>query len=663
MRKTLIGLIALALVAACVRPPVLPNNNNNNNNNGKQTENPSEKLSGITYQLLIYSFADSDGDGVGDFKGIQNKLDYLDAIGATALWLSPAHPTSSYHAYDVNDYYSLNPLYAVGEKTSEKAEADFKELLAAAHQKGIAIYMDYVLNHSGKNNPWFQEALADPSSKYRDYYFFSSNPSSDYKNFPMLKGTSYNSGEWKQVTSGSPKLTINKTTESVTNGTDSWNLYMWQDGVGDKTVKFVKKSDGTYYIVMDINGNWGLLVRKYPNWDAGSKFGAKSGNTTLKEGTPLDLVADGQDISFSGSGCYKIELTNVSTETLYYMGCFSDWMPDLNYGDVSTAENNACFKDLAASADKWLNMGVDGFRLDAVKHICGGIGSYNNSSNITLLGKWYDHCNATSKAAGHSDNIFMVAEAWDGHNIEKTYYKGLTSCFEFDFGYKLRDALKSGNASGFAAAVAGFVSDHSSQRADAVTSFFLSNHDQNRFSTEIGKDINKQKVAGAVLLTVPGKPFIYQGEELGYWGSKDGGDEYVRTPIMWDKAGTQCAKQGVNNKVDNSMLTASISVEAQEPDYSSILNEYRKFAAARNSSKALAKGNLEVISSGNNAVAAWKMSYDGETVVVAHNFSSSVVSVNLAGCKTSDELVTNGVVSSSGTTVTLGAYSSVVFKQ
>ncbi|MBP5333538.1 MAG: alpha-amylase [Bacteroidales bacterium] len=663
MRKTLIGLIALALVAACVRPPVLPNNNNNNNNNGNQTENPSEKLSGITYQLLIYSFADSDGDGVGDFKGIQNKLDYLDAIGATALWLSPAHPTSSYHAYDVNDYYSLNPLYAVGEKTSEKAEADFKELLAAAHQKGIAIYMDYVLNHSGKNNPWFQEALADPSSKYRDYYFFSSNPSSDYKNFPMLKGTSYNSGEWKQVTSGSPKLTINKTTESVTNGTDSWNLYMWQDGVGDKTVKFVKKSDGTYYIVMDINGNWGLLVRKYPNWDAGSKFGAKSGNTTLKEGTPLDLVADGQDISFSGSGCYKIELTNVSTETLYYMGCFSDWMPDLNYGDVSTAENNACFKDLAASADKWLNMGVDGFRLDAVKHICGGIGSYNNSSNITLLGKWYDHCNATSKAAGHSDNIFMVAEAWDGHNIEKTYYKGLTSCFEFDFGYKLRDALKSGNASGFAAAVAGFVSDHSSQRADAVTSFFLSNHDQNRFSTEIGKDINKQKVAGAVLLTVPGKPFIYQGEELGYWGSKDGGDEYVRTPIMWDKAGTQCAKQGVNNKVDNSMLTASISVEAQEPDNSSILNVYRKFAAARNSSKALAKGNLEVISSGNNAVAAWKMSYDGETVVVAHNFSSSVVSVNLAGCKTSDELVTNGVVSSSGTTVTLGAYSSVVFKQ
>ena len=662
MRKTLIGLIALALVAACVRPPVLPNNNNNNNNNnGNQTENPSEKLSGITYQLLIYSFADSDGDGVGDFKGIQNKLDYLDAIGATALWLSPAHPTSSYHAYDVNDYYSLNPLYAVGQKTSEKAEADFKELLAAAHQKGIAIYMDYVLNHSGKNNPWFQEALADPSSKYRDYYFFSSNPSSDYKNFPMLKGTSYNSGEWKQVTSGSPKLTITKTSESVTNGTDSWNLYMW-DGSGDKTVKFVRKSDGTYYLVMDINGQWGILVRKYANWDAGSKFGAKTA-TTIQEGVAVDLVADGADMSFTGSGRYKVELTDVATETLYYMGCFSDWMPDLNYGDVSQAENNPCFKDLAASADKWINMGVDGFRLDAVKHICGGIGSYNNSSNITFLGKWYDHCNATYKAAGHTDNIFMVAEAWDGHNIEKTYYKGLTSCFEFDFGYKLRDAIKGVNANGFATAVGGFVSDHTAQRADAVTSFFLSNHDQNRFSSEIGRNLEKQKLAAAVLLTVPGKPFIYQGEELGYWGTKDGGDEYVRTPILWDKAGTQCAKKGVENKVDNSMLTADISVEAQQANNASILNVYKKFAAARNSSKALASGTIKEVKSGNNAVGMWEMSSGSDKVLVIHNFGGANVNVQVSGYSTENELVSNGTIGKTGNGVSVGAYSSVVFKQ
>ena len=185
--STLWLLAATAMLWAC--HPDTPSNNEGTEENNQTT--PEQKTdinpSGLTYQLLVYSFADSDGDGVGDFKGIQNKLDYLEGLGVTALWLSPAHPTSSYHAYDVNDYYALNPLYAVGQKTTEKAETDFKELLAAAHEKGIAIYMDDVLNHSGKNNAWFQEAVSNPSSKYRDYYFFSSNPSADYKNFPMLK--------------------------------------------------------------------------------------------------------------------------------------------------------------------------------------------------------------------------------------------------------------------------------------------------------------------------------------------------------------------------------------------------------------------------------------------------------------------------------------------
>ena len=662
MKKIIYTLAALLVALSCIKMPESGSKNNTGTDPVVQT---GDKLANITYQLLIYSFSDSDGDGVGDFKGIQNKLDYLESLGITSLWLSPAHPTSSYHAYDVNDYYSLNPLYAVGEKTSAKAEADFKELLAAAHAKGISIYMDYVLNHSGKYNQWFQEAVSNPSSKYRDYYFFSSNPSSDYKNFPMLKGTSYTSGEWKQVTGGSPKITITKTSENVTSGSDSWNLYMWNDN-GDKTVKLVRKSDGTYYAVLEINGKWGILVRKYANWDAGSKFGAKNGATTLQEGVAVDLVGDGSDMYFTGTSGqrYKIELTDVATETLYYMGCFSDWMPDLNYGDVSQAENNPCFQDLAASADKWINMGVDGFRLDAVKHICGGINSYNNASNQTLLKKWYDRCNATYKAAGHSDNIFMVAEAWDSHSIEKQYYNSLTSCFEFDFGYKLRDAIKGANANGFASTVAGYVADHSAIRSDATTSFFLSNHDQNRFSTEVGRSELKQKLAAAVLLTIPGKPFIYQGEELGYWGSKDGGDEYVRTPILWDKAGTQCAKNGVNNKVDNTMLTADISVEAQQANAGSILAVYKKFAAARNSSAALARGSIKEVKSGVNSVALWEMSYGSEKVLVAHNFGGADgVKVTISGYSTDNELVSNGTISKTGNGITMGAYSSVVYKQ
>ncbi len=608
------------------------------------------KRSSTTYQLLIYSFADSNGDGIGDFKGIQNKLDYLDGLGVTGIWLSPAHPSDSYHAYDVTDYYDVNPLYGT--------EQDFKNLIDAAHGKGIKIYMDYVLNHSGKGNAWFKQALADPSSKYRDYYFLSSNPSADYAKFPMLKGTTYQSGEWKQATSGAPKLTVTKTTEAVTNGTANWNLYMW-DGSGDKAVQFVDKGDGTYYLVMDINGKWGMLVRKYMNWDAGSKFGA-SGSGTITEGRTIDLVPDGGDMSFTGSGRYKVELTNVTTETLYYMGCFSDWMPDLNYGDPATAETNPTFLDLAGSADKWINLGVDGLRLDAVKHICGGIGSYNHTSNQTLLKKWYDHCNATYQAAGHSDNIFMVAEEWDKHDIEKNYYKSLTSCFEFAYFDALKQAL-GGNASNYVSTVSQFINDHKAQRADAITSIFMTNHDQDRAAEALGKNLAKEKQAAAMMLTTPGKPFVYQGEELGYYGTKGGGDEYVRTPMMWNKSGSDCAKKGVNSKVDNAMLTSSISVEAQDADANSLLNVYKTWSRLRNIYQALAEGTMTNASLSGSSIASWYMTAGSQKLLVIHNTASSAKDVTVKD-DMSRAVGLLGTATIDHDVLTLGPNSSVVFK-
>ena len=609
------------------------------------------KRSSTTYQLLIYSFADSDGDGIGDFKGIQSRLDYLDGLGVTALWLSPAHPSDSYHAYDVTDYYTVNPLYGT--------EQDFKDLIDAAHGRGIKIYMDYVLNHSGKGNDWFRQALADPSSKYRDYYFLSSNPQADYLKFPMLKGTTYQAGEWKQATSGAPKLTVTKTDEAVTSGTLDWNLWFWQ-GDASQAIRFKDRGDGTYYLVMDINGSCGMLVRKYMNWDAGSKFGA-SGNGTVTEGQSMDLVPDGGDMSFTGSGRYKVELSNVSTETLYYMGCFSDWMPDLNYGDPATAETNPTFMDLAASADKWITMGVDGFRLDAVKHICGGLNSWNNTANQTLLNKWYEHCNATYKAAGHTDDIFIVAEAWDSHGVEKTYYKGINSCFEFEYFGTLSKAVN-GNASNYVSTVNGYLSDHTAQRADAITSLFMSNHDQDRAAESLGRDAAKEKQAAAMLLTTPGKPFVYQGEELGYYGNKGSGDEYVRTPILWDKALKECAKNGVNGKVDNAMLKAAVSVEAQSADANSLLNVYKTWSRLRNTYPALAEGTMtDAGLSGGNSVAAWYMTSGSQKMLVIHNVASSGKSVTVK-----DDLSTPVALLGSATldhdVLTLFAHSSVVFK-
>ena len=618
-----------------------------------------KKRSNLAYQLLVYSFCDSDGDGWGDIKGVTSKLEYLDGLGVTALWLSPVHPSDSYHGYDVTDYNGIHPKLGT--------EADFQELIDKAKAKGISIYMDYVLNHSGKGHPWFKEALANPSSPYRNYYFISSNPSVDYSSFPMLAGTTYNSGEWKLATSGAPKLTVTATTDPVTSGTLDWNLYWWGDGNSHEN-RFSDNGNGTYSMVMEVNGTIGLLVRKYMNWDNGSKFGAKSGSSTITVGTPFELAADGGDISFTGSGRYRFTLSDVTTQSVYFMAAFGEWMPDLNYGAVANAESNACFQALAASADKWIQMGVDGFRLDAVKHICGGIYSFNNTANQTLLDKWYQHCNTTYKNRGGNGDIFMVGEAWLGHDQERYYYKGLQSCFEFEYWEKLKNALN-GSANGFAKTVSGYISSHKMVRADAVTSFFMTNHDQDRAANDLNKNVTKEKQAAAMLLTGGGKPFIYQGEELGYWGNKGGGDEYVRTPIKWTKTGA-VPTQSLNGKVDNSMLTADISVEAQEGNNASLLNVYKTFAKLRNTYPALANGEMKEHGTYNStngsygSIACWYMEASGEKkLLVVHNTAGSTKSLAFPNDNLSKPVALLGEATIQGTTLNIGANSSVVFEQ
>lgn len=627
------------------------------------TPNPPQfdgkKRSGLTYQVLVYSFADSDGDGWGDIKGVTQHLDYLDELGVTALWLSPLHPSDSYHGYDVTDYNAINPKLGT--------EADFQDLLDKARARGIHIYMDYVLNHSGKGHPWFKEALSDPTSPYRNYYFITSNPASDYSSFPMLAGYSYNSGEWKSASSGTPKLTITETTDPIKTGdpnADFWNLYWWNDQ-GDNAPRFEDKGNGTLTLVTEINNSKGVLIRKYKDWANGSKFGAKSGSTTITLGTPIDLVADGADISFNGNGRYRFTLTDVPQNT-YFMAAFGEWMPDLNYGAVASAETNDCFKAIAVSADKWIQMGVDGFRLDAVKHICGGMYSFNNTSNQTLLDKWYQRCNLTYKQTGRSGDLFMVGEAWLDHDQERYYYKGIPSCFEFEYWGKLKNAL-GGSANTYARDVAGYILSHKMVRDDAQTSLFMTNHDQDRAASDLNKNVAKEKQAAAILLTSGGKPFIYQGEELGYWGTKAGGDEYVRTPMKWNKVGS-VASSALGGKVDNAMLTESISVEAQTADASSLLNVYKTFAKLRNTYPALAEGEMlehGTYNSSNGSfgsIACWYMQKDGQKLLVVHNTAASTKSLAFTADNLSKPVALLGEATIQGQTLNLGANSSVVFE-
>lgn len=115
----------------------------------------------VYYQIFVRSFADADGDGIGDIKGIISKLDYLQGLGIKGLWLTPVHPSSTYHKYDIKDYKSIDPEYGTID--------DYKLLVAEAHKRGINILLDLVVNHTSSEHPWFEESVKNHAT-YKNYY-------------------------------------------------------------------------------------------------------------------------------------------------------------------------------------------------------------------------------------------------------------------------------------------------------------------------------------------------------------------------------------------------------------------------------------------------------------------------------------------------------------
>ena len=627
-----------------------------------------EKQGHISYQLLIYSFADSDGDRIGDFKGIKQHLDYLDGLGVSAIWLSPAHPADSYHGYDVQDYSRINPKYGT--------ESEFKDLIDAAHAKGIKVYMDYVLNHTGKGNIWFAEAKKGPSSDKFNWFHISSDPATDIATgkFPMLTG--YYSNEWHDVTvgdigykgrlhfkvdfSGNPRtLTVSPTTEAAQspNTDTSIKVFLWIGEPG-QAVRMYHTDNSVFEITLDVDTPWGVLVRTSDtSWDAGTKWGAPAGSNVLTFGEPLVLSTDdAQDILFG------------KPATMKFQGAFGSWMPDLNYGAVANAASSGPFVALAETADKWIEMGVDGFRLDAVKHI---YSSETGPQNPDFLKLWYDRCNATYRNS-HDGDLYMVGEVWMGVDQVAPYYKGLPACFEFDFWERLKWVLTQRTGCYFAKDLMGYRQKYAAVRPGAIPATKLTNHDETRAATILGRDLAKLKQAAAVLMTAEGEPYIYQGEELGYWGkdSDDGGrDEMVRTPIVWDKASSAAVKD-LNGHFDMTLVTDEISVASQTADEESLLRCYYDWTYARNTCPALAAGKMSAHAKYNDSntsdktVAAWYMTAsDGSRALVLHNVGSSAVTLDLAGDKLDTQVVSLGSVSVSGTSVTLGGNSSVVLAQ
>ena len=124
------------------------------------------------YEIFVYSYADANGDGIGDFKGLESKLPYIADMGFNGIWLMPIMPSPSYHKYDVTDYYDVDPQYGTLE--------DFRSMLAKAHELGLDIIIDLVVNHSSSEHPWFLDAKSGPDAQYRDYYVWSEEAQDGY---------------------------------------------------------------------------------------------------------------------------------------------------------------------------------------------------------------------------------------------------------------------------------------------------------------------------------------------------------------------------------------------------------------------------------------------------------------------------------------------------
>lgn len=154
------------------------------------------------YEIYVGSFWDTNNDGIGDLNGVTAKLDYIKEMGFNGIWLMPIHPSPTYHKYDVNDYYAIDPDYGTLE--------DLDKLIDEAHKRGIRVILDLVLNHTSTDNPWFKEACSyikengQPGGKYGDYYNFQTKKETSYE---PVAGTKYyyEARFW----SGMPDLNLN----------------------------------------------------------------------------------------------------------------------------------------------------------------------------------------------------------------------------------------------------------------------------------------------------------------------------------------------------------------------------------------------------------------------------------------------------------------------
>lgn len=440
----------------------------------------------VCYEIFVRSFFDSDGDGIGDFNGLTQKLDYINDgnpvtqrdLGARCVWLMPVMPSPSYHGYDATDYYRVNPEYGT--------EDDFKRFVAAAHSRGIRVLIDMVLNHASSEHPFFKEALLNPQSQYRPWWRFAPAPE----------------------------------------GQGPWGNVAWH---------------------------------KNPHRDE------------------------------------------------YYYGVFWHGMPDLNYAHAPVRD------EAKKVAEFWLReMGVDGFRLDAIPYLVEEGGRLAGTPGTHAFFREY---------AAHIRRVapesYTIGEVWDSVGAMLPYYPDqLDSHFAFELSNAIVNSVRSGNGKNL---FDGYLRLQAALPAERWSPF-LRNHDQTRTATEFGGNLARQKLAATLLLTLPGLPFVYYGEEIGMTGDKP--DPRLRTPMHWTgrrAAGFTTGQPWEPLQPDSNAVT----VAAQDDDPGSLLNRFRRLIHLRAAKPALANGTLIALQTSDSSVVAFVRADDARPVLVIVNLGET----------------------------------------
>ena len=285
-----------------------------------------------------------------------------------------------------------------------------------------------------------------------------------------------------------------------------------------------------------------------------------------------------------------------------YYSYFSRDMPDFNYDSLELR------LEVHRIGRFWLREhGVDGFRLDAAKHI------YPDNRIEDSQQFWVEFRKEMEQV---NKEVFLIGEVWDNAVVVAPFLRGLKANFNFDLSNAITNAIQNEIDNGLIQKYLKIIKYYKSITSDFIDGTFIKNHDQNRILSVLGNNPAKAKMAASLLFTLPGTPFIYYGEEIGMMGLKP--DEFVREPFVWSESDPgqtswMESKYNIKDQVQ--------PVEQQINDPKSFFNHYKTLIQLRKNNPVLSKGNIESLTVENRAICAFKRFDESCQIEVYHNLS------------------------------------------